>query len=78
MRRKALLPELLSPAGSFEALVAAVEAGADAVYFGGGAFHARAMAKNFDREEIKRAILYLHLHGVKAYITLNTLIFDRE
>jgi len=78
MRRKTLLPELLSPAGSFEALVAAVEAGADAVYFGGGAFHARAMAKNFDREEIKRAILYLHLHGVKAYMTLNTLIFDRE
>lgn len=78
MRRKTKLPELLSPAGSFEALVAAVEAGADAVYFGGGGFHARAMAKNFDHDEIKRAILYLHLHGVKAYITLNTLLFDRE
>ena len=78
MRRKTKLPELLAPAGSFEALVAAVEAGADAVYFGGGGFHARAMAKNFDHDEIKRAILYLHLHGVKAYITLNTLLFDRE
>ena len=78
MRRKGELPELLAPAGSFEALVAAVDAGADAVYFGGGAFHARALAKNFDREEMKQALLYCHLHGVRAHITLNTLLFDRE
>ena len=78
MRRDGQLPELLAPAGSFDALVAAVSAGADAVYFGGGAFHARAMAKNFDADEMVRALLYCKLHRVKAYITLNTLLFDRE
>lgn len=78
MRRKEDLPELLAPAGSFEALAAAVNAGADAVYFGGGAFHARALAKNFDREEMKRALLYCRLHGVRSHITVNTLLFDRE
>ena len=59
MRRKTKLPELLAPAGSFEALVAAVEAGVDAVYFGGGAFHARAMAKNFGSSEKKSILLKL-------------------
>ena len=78
MQRQTTKPELLAPAGSFTALLAAVQAGADAVYFGGSAFHARALAQNFDRQELKRAILYAHLHGVKAYITVNTLLFDRE
>ena len=53
--RKAGIPELLAPAGSFEALVAAIEAGADAVYVGGKSFGARAFAKNFDIEELERA-----------------------
>ena len=78
MKRKAALPELLAPAGSFDALVAAVNAGADAVYFGGGAFNARAFAKNFNADELSSALAYAHIHGVKAYITLNTLIFDKE
>lgn len=78
MKRKTKLPELLSPAGSFECLIAAIEAGADAVYIGGKKFGARAFAKNFDIEEIKRAVRYAHLHGVRIYVTLNTLLFDRE
>ena len=78
MRRKNELPELLAPAGDFEALVAAVMAGADAVYVGGKSFGARAFAKNFDIEEIRRALSYCHLHGVKLYVTVNTLVYDRE
>ena len=78
MKRKESLPELLAPAGSYEALLAAVEAGADAVYFGGRAMNARALAKNFDDEETARAIDYLHLHGRRAYITLNTQLTTRE
>ena len=67
MRRKDRLPELLSPAGDFESLFAAVSAGADAVYVGGKSFSARAFAKNFDIDEISRAVNYCHLHGVKLY-----------
>ena len=78
MKRKSDLPELLSPAGSFEALVAAVGAGADAVYFGGKQLNARAFARNFDDGEIARAVVYCHLHGAKAYVTLNTLLSERE
>ena len=78
MFRKSNLPELLSPAGSFEALIAAVGAGADAVYFGGKQLNARAFARNFDDEEIARAVVYCHLHGAKAYVTLNTLLSERE
>ena len=78
MRRSGALPELLSPAGSFEALVAAVEAGADAVYVGGRAFGARAYAKNFDNDELRLAVRYCHLHGVKLYVTVNTLVTDKE
>ena len=78
MKRKNDLPELLAPAGSFEALRAAVSAGADAVYIGGKSFGARAFAKNFDIDEIKRATELCHLHGVKIYVTVNTLVFDRE
>lgn len=72
------LPELLSPCGSFEALNAAIEGGADAVYFGGTVFNARMNAKNFDRSEMRSAISLCRQKGVKAYITLNTQIYDRE
>ena len=78
MRRKADLPELLAPAGDFECLVAAVKGGADAIYIGGKLFSARAYAKNFDIEEIKKAVAYCHLHGVKLYVTMNILIYDNE
>lgn len=72
------LPELLAPAGSFEALLAAVEAGADAVYVGSKSFGARAYAKNFNIEELERAAVYCRIHGVKLYVTVNTLVLDRE
>ncbi len=72
------LPELLAPAGSFEALKAAIAGGADAVYFGGGDFNARINAKNFTNDELKQAIDMLHSCGRKAYITLNTLVHERE
>ena len=72
------LPELLAPAGDFECLVAAVRGGADAVYIGGKAFSARAYAKNFDIDEIKRAVAYCHLHGVKLYVTMNIQVYDNE
>ena len=71
-------PELLAPAGDFEALIAAVRGGADAVYVGGKAFSARAYAKNFDTDELSRAVEYCHLHGVKLYVTVNTAVYDRE
>lgn len=78
MRRVDALPELLAPAGDFECLVAAVAAGADAVYVGGRFFGARAYAKNFDAAELARAAAYCHVHGVKLYVTLNTLVEDGE
>ncbi len=78
MFRRTQLPELLAPAGDFEALCAAVEAGADAVYVGGKSFGARAYAKNFDIDELTSAVEYCHIHGVKLYVTVNTLVFDRE
>lgn len=70
--------ELLSPAGSRESLVAAVQNGADAVYMGFGSFNARRNAKNFSREEFREAVAYCHLRGVRVYLTLNTLLTDRE
>ncbi len=78
MFRKNDLPELLAPAGDRGALLAAVAAGADAVYVGGKSFGARAFAKNFDITELEDAVEYCHLHGVKLYVTVNTLVFDRE
>ena len=72
------LPELLAPAGSLEALKAAIAGGADAVYFGGGDFNARINAKNFTNDELKQAIDLLHSCGKKAYITLNTLVHGKE
>ncbi|OUN21762.1 U32 family peptidase [Pseudoflavonifractor sp. An85] len=70
--------EILSPAGSPEAVQAAVYAGADAVYLGYGPFNARRNARNFDQEELQQAIDLCHLYGVKVYLTLNTLASDRE
>lgn len=70
--------ELLSPAGSPEALRAAVCAGANAVYLGFGQFNARRGARNFTREELSAAVTYCHVRGVKVYFTLNTLASDRE
>jgi len=70
--------ELLAPAGSLEALKVACECGADAVYFGGTKYSARANAGNLTDEEITEGIRYAHIRGVKIYITINTLVFDRE
>ena len=78
MKRKTALPELLAPAGDFECLTAAVAGGADAIYVGGVRFGARAYAKNFELDELSRAVSYCHLFGVKLYVTVNTLIYDRE
>ena len=71
-------PELLSPAGSPEALRAAVQNGADAVYLGWGDFNARRSAKNFSDEEFTDALRYCHVRGVRVFLTLNTLLTDRE
>ncbi len=71
-------PELLCPAGSPEALRAAIEGGADAIYVGGAAFNARMNAKNFTAEELREGIALAHAYGVKVYVTANTLILDRE
>ena len=70
--------EILAPAGNFDALVAAVRSGANAVYFGTGAFNARRNADNFDGDGLKRAVDFCHLHSVKCHITLNTLVSDSE
>lgn len=72
------LPELLAPAGSYETLVSAIKGGADAVYLGGKMFNARMNAKNFDDEGIKKAVDLCHENGVKLYVTLNTLIYDKN
>ena len=70
--------ELLAPAGGWDALVAAIENGADAVYIGGKDFSARHSAENFGREEIKRALAYAHMRKQKIYVAVNTLIDNTE
>ena len=70
--------ELLAPAGSMEALRAAVQNGADAVYLGSGAFNARMGAKNFTPDELQEAVAYCHVRGAAVHLTLNTLASDRE
>lgn len=70
--------EILAPAGSYESLKAAITAGADAVYIGGSKFGARAYANNLDEEQMLEAIDYVHLHGRKIYLTVNTLLKDSE
>lgn len=69
---------LLSPAGSPESLLAALKSGADGVYFGGAAFNARRGAANFSDAEMEKALDLCHLYGAKAFITMNTLLTDRE
>ncbi|MCY1713716.1 U32 family peptidase [Caproiciproducens galactitolivorans] len=70
--------EVLAPAGSPESLLAAVRAGADAVYLGGSAFSARASAKNFNDDELKEAVSYCHVRGVKVYLAVNTVLLQDE
>ena len=76
MKNKQL--EVLAPAGSPEAVTAAVRAGADAVYLGASAFSARANAQNFDRPALRQAVEYCHAAGVKVYLALNTLLLETE
>ena len=70
--------ELLSPVGSKESLLASIENGADAVYLGGKLFNARKYATNFDDEELKEAVSYAHLRGVKVYVVVNIILRDDE
>lgn len=70
--------ELLAPAGSYEALLAAVQNGCDAVYLGGESFGARAFAGNFNDEELKAGVAYAHAYGVRVFVTVNTLIKETE
>lgn len=70
--------ELLAPAGTYDAFLAAVENGADAIYLGGKLFNARANACNFDLKELEEMVKFAHLRNVKIYITLNTLLDNKE
>ena len=72
------LPELLAPAGDWECVRAAVENGADAVYFGLSRFYARMRAKNFTEADLPALMEFLHLRGVRGYVTFNTLVFEHE
>lgn len=76
MKKKQI--ELLAPGGSYEALIAAIQNGANAIYLGGNEFSARAFATNFNRDELKQAINYSHLRNVKIYVTVNTLYEDNQ
>jgi putative protease len=70
--------EILSPVGSYEALVAAISSGCDAVYLGGNRFSARAYATNFDADLLKQAVFYAHAHDKRVYSALNTVIKEKE
>ena len=70
--------ELLSPVGSYESLLASIENGADAVYLGGKLFNARKYASNFDYDELKSAVDYAHVRGVKVYVVVNIILRDDE
>ncbi|MCH5323628.1 MAG: U32 family peptidase [Eubacterium sp.] len=72
------MSEILAPCGTFDALTAAVNSGADAVYLGGLSFNARQNAANFSDRQLKEAVELCHKNSVKVYVTLNTLVFDRE
>src|SRR5262250_3193270 len=74
----ASLPELLAPAGDWECVKAAVENGADAIYFGLEKFNARMRAHNFTEADLPKLLEFLHRRGVKTYITFNTLVFENE
>src|SRR3974377_2021080 len=72
------LPELLAPAGDWECARAAVENGADAIYFGLDKFNARMRANNFTEADLPRLMEFLHRRGVRGYVTFNTLVFQNE
>ncbi|MBL6765272.1 MAG: U32 family peptidase, partial [Verrucomicrobiae bacterium] len=72
------VPELLAPAGDWDCVKAAVETGADAIYFGLDKFNARMRAKNFTVADLPELMAYLHLRGVRGYVTFNTLVFSDE
>ncbi len=72
------IPELLLPAGTPEAFCAALDGGADAIYFGASGFNARANARNFSLDEMRSAVYLARTLGVKTYVTLNTVLYDRE
>ncbi len=72
------IPLLLAPAGGEDAFLAAVAAGADAIYLGGRDFGARAYAENFDEETLARCVRLAHAHGIKVHVTMNTLLTERE
>src|SRR5215471_4460078 len=72
------LPELLAPAGDWECARAAVENGADAIYFGLEKFNARMRANNFTEADLPKLMEFLHRRGVKGYLTFNTLVFENE
>ena len=72
------MTELLAPAGSMEALKAAISNGCDAIYLGMQKFGARAYSCNFDLESLKEAVTYAHLRNVKIYVTMNTIVFENE
>lgn len=70
--------EILAPAGSYDSLILAIQAGCDAIYIGGSCFGARAFANNLNQEELLKAIDYVHLYGKKIYLTVNTILKDKE
>ena len=70
--------ELLAPAGNFERLETALHFGADAVYLAYKKYGLRAFADNFDEEELRRAVEYCHARGKKVYVTMNTILYDKE
>src|SRR5215471_2337619 len=72
------LPELLAPAGDWDCARAAVENGADAIYFGLDKFNARMRARNFTETDLPKLMQFLHPRGVKGYVTFNTLVFENE
>jgi putative protease len=76
--RNPQMPELLAPAGDWECAKAAVENGADAIYFGLDKFNARMRANNFTEADLPKLMEFLHRRGVKGYITFNTLVFQNE
>src|SRR6187455_617082 len=77
-RTDLVCPELLAPAGDWECAKAAVENGADAIYFGLERFNARMRAHNFTEADLPKLMDFLHRRGVKGYVTFNTLVFENE
>src|SRR5580700_11222344 len=78
VERTGPVPELLAPAGDWDCVRAAVENGADAIYFGLEKFNARMRARNFITADLPRLMEFLHRRGVKGYVTFNTLVFENE